>query len=82
MRAYKQAYDTKQKIEKIIALGIKEKIALIKLFEDNDNKQLYLERHGKDRYNRTLGIIYLDDVNINDYMLKSGNAMKYVYIRL
>lgn len=66
-------------IEDVVAKGIKQKQALKKLFEENKDKQLYLERHGIDRYNRTLGVIYLDKLNVNNYMLKSGNAMKYIY---
>lgn len=80
-RAYKQAYQNKMTIEEVIAKGVQQKNALIKLFEDNSKKHLYLVRCGKDVYKRTLGIIYLGNLNINQYMLKSGNAMEYIYIR-
>lgn len=80
-RAYKQAYENKIPIEQVVAQGIKAKLALIELFKTNPNKQLYIERQGKDCYNRTLGILYLAKININKYLLKSGNAMEYVYIK-
>ncbi len=80
-RAYKQAYENKLLIEQVIAEGTKAKRALIELFKMNASKKLYLERHGKDHYNRTLGIIYLGKININKYMLESGNALEYRYIR-
>lgn len=80
-RAYKQAYENKKSIEEVIAEGTKAKLALIQLFKDNSKKQLYLERHNKDCYNRTLGVLYLGKLNINKYMLQSGNALEYKYIR-
>lgn len=80
-RAYKQAYENKLSIEQVVAGGTKAKLALIELFKTNKSKKLYLERHGKDHYNRTLGIIYLGKININKYMLESGNALEYKYVR-
>lgn len=80
-RAYKQAYENKISIEQVVAGGTKAKLALIELFKTNTSKKLYLERHGKDHYNRTLGIIYLGKKNINKYMLESGNALEYKYVR-
>lgn len=81
-RAYKQAYLNKMDIEDVVVKGIKQKQALKKLFEENKDKQLYFERHGIDRYNRILGVIYLDKLNVNNYMLKSGNALKYIYKKI
>lgn len=80
-RAYKQAYENKLPIEQVVAKGAKAKLALIELFKTNSKKQLYLERQGKDCYNRTLGVLYLGKININKYMLQSGNALEYKYIR-
>ena len=74
-----KSYAHKMTIEEVTAKGIQQKQALIRLLEDNKDKQLYLERHGKDIYKRTLGVIYLDDLNVNKYMLESGNAMEYIY---
>ncbi len=80
-RAYTQAYKNKMSIEEVTAKGAQQKKALVKLFETNNKKHLYLLRQGKDSYGRTLGIIYLGRLNINQYMLNSGNAMEYVYIK-
>ena len=41
-------------------------------------KDLKLEWNKRDRYKRILGRVYLDDRNINDYMLSSGGCEKYV----
>lgn len=80
-RAYKQAYLNKMTIEEVVAKGVQQKNALIQLFEDNNKKHLYLVRKGKDTYGRTLGVIYLGNLNINKYMLESGNTLEYIYIK-
>ena len=80
-RAYTQAYKNKMTIEEVTAKGIQQKKVLIKLFETNNKKHLYLLRQGKDAYGRTLGTIYLGNLNINKYMLESGNALEYIYIK-
>lgn len=41
-------------------------------------KDLKLEWSRRDRYKRILGRVYLDDRNINDYMLTNGGCEKYV----
>ncbi len=41
-------------------------------------KDLKLEWSRRDRYKRILGRVYLDDRNINDYMLSSGGCEKYI----
>lgn len=41
-------------------------------------KDLKLEWSRRDRYRRILGKVYLDDRNINDYMLSSGGCEKYI----
>ena len=41
-------------------------------------KDLKLEWSRRDRYKRILGRVYLDDRNINDYMLTDGGCEKYV----
>ncbi len=80
-RAYTQAYKNKMTIEEVTAKGIQQKKVLIKLFETNNKKHLYLLRQGKDAYGRTLGTVYLGNLNINKYMLESGNALEYIYIK-
>ena len=34
-----------------------------------------------DKYNRILGLIYLDNENINEYMLKFGGCEKYIELK-
>ena len=41
-------------------------------------KDLKLEWSRRDRYKRILGRVYLDDRNINDYVLTNGGCEKYV----
>ena len=41
-------------------------------------KDLKLKWSRRDRYKRILGRVYLDDRNINDYMLTNGGCEKYV----
>ena len=41
-------------------------------------KDLTLEWDKRDHYKRILGRVYLDDKNINDYMLSEGGCEKYV----
>ena len=40
-------------------------------------KEVYIEEKGKDRYKRTLGIAYVDTININESLLKCGLAWHY-----
>ena len=41
-------------------------------------KQVRVETHGTDRYRRTLGVVYLDDKDINAQMVSEGLAWAYV----
>jgi len=41
------------------------------------NKQVAIRKTGIDRYGRTLGIVYLDSLNVNEEMLKDGMAWHY-----
>lgn len=41
-------------------------------------KELVLKWKQRDKYKRILGKIYLDDEDINEYMLKNGGCQKYV----
>lgn len=40
-----------------------------------ENKEVKCFNQGKDVYKRILGICYIDDLNINQEMVKSGNAV-------
>lgn len=44
-----------------------------------EGKQIELESHGKDKYDRTLGYLYLNNKLINKEILKQGLATLYVY---
>lgn len=41
-------------------------------------KELVLKWKQRDKYKRILGKIYLDDEDINEYMLKNGDCQKYI----
>ena len=80
-RAYKQAYENNISIEEVVSRGMNSKLFLIKTFKEHTDKQLYIKIKGKDDYQRILGEVFLDNININEYMLKNGKAMKYNYFR-
>lgn len=43
------------------------------------NKEVRIEKTGEDRYGRTLGYVYVDDVCVNKELLKQGMAWHYKY---
>ena len=43
------------------------------------NKVVKVTDKGLDRYGRTLGIVYLDTLNINEKLIQEGYAWHYVY---
>lgn len=40
-------------------------------------KTIRIDCKGKDKYGRTLGIVYVDSVNVNETLIKEGLAWKY-----
>ncbi|MBC2856984.1 thermonuclease family protein [Cetobacterium sp. 2A] len=54
--------------------GIKSLDVLKKLI---DKKEVEIDVKDKDRYGRVVGIVYYNGMNINLYMLKTGNAWWY-----
>ena len=42
-----------------------------------NNKDVYFSFKGIDKYNRALGILYVDNVNINDELVKTPYCMPY-----
>lgn len=54
--------------------GNKSKQALTALIS---NQNVTISAHGKDRYGRTLGTIYLNQKNINKLMVQNGEAWAY-----
>jgi micrococcal nuclease len=54
--------------------GSKAKIFLSSLIF---SKKILIDDKGQDRYGRTIGVVYLDGLNINEEMLKNGMAWHY-----
>ena len=77
-RAYKQAYIEKLTIDEVVKRG-KESQNFLQTLYDNSSKNAYLDFKGLDRYNRALGIIYLDNQNLNDTLRQNGGCMVYIY---
>lgn len=42
-----------------------------------DRKEVKVDVKDKDQYGRVVGVVYLDDLNVNLYMLETGNAWWY-----
>ena len=64
-RAYKQAYENNMTIEDVVEKGNRAKAELVNQL---DNQDIYMEFKGLDIYGRVLGILYINDLNINNYM--------------
>ena len=75
-RALWQSEYYKLSIGQVIQKGLFSKQKLIDLI--GKRTDLILKWKKRDRYKRILGYIYLDDLNINQYMLKYGGCEKYV----
>ena len=54
-------------------------VSTAKLKELIDHKMVICEIDGKDRYKRYLGTCYINEVNINSYMVNTGNAFATSY---
>ena len=54
--------------------GIKAKLALINLISSHQVKCLI---HGKDRYQRLIGTCFVNEININEWLVKKGWALAY-----
>jgi endonuclease YncB( thermonuclease family) len=76
-----QAEYYNKSIDEVIRLGNFSKsmlhAAVIGELITTDKKVILIEK-GKDKYYRTLGYLYINGVNINEYMLKYGKCEKYV----
>ena len=60
--------------EKELGLAAKERLEEL-LRAHND--QFILESHGIGKYGRCLGVLFIDDKNINDLLLSEGHAREY-----
>lgn len=76
-RAYKQAYQNNISIEEVVRRGKESKLILTHFLKTHPD--ITIETHGTDKYGRTLGVVYANGTNVNEYMLYNGGAMKYVY---
>lgn len=74
-RAYRQAYNNNLTIDEVIKNGKFSKKFLINLYKKS-NVQTF-EFMGLDYYKRPLGVLYFDDVNINQKMLNHGGCLKF-----
>ncbi len=78
-RAYKQAYETKRTIEDVIKSGIAAKDYLLDLVNENPTGYVDIEFFGLDKYGRKLGVLYKNNKNLNNEMLKSGFCAVFEY---
>lgn len=78
-RCIKQSEYYHLSIGAVIQKGINAK----RILEDKlkGKKELTLKWQKRDKYNRILGLIYLDNENINEYMLKFGGCEKYIELK-
>lgn len=79
-RAYKQAYLNKISIEDVVKNGLESKKILANLLRNNNNITFKTTDVDK-RYNRLVGILYVGDINVNEYMIQKGGCLVYEYKR-
>lgn len=77
-RAYKQAYLNKITIEEVVEKGKESKTILANLLQNQNNVTVKFTDIDN-RYNRNVGILYINNININEYMIKNGGCMPFEY---
>ena len=77
-RAYKQAYNDNLTIDEVIKKGDNAKKYLNELYKKS-NKKIYLDFRGLDMYKRVLGILYFDELNINEDLKTKNYCNRYKY---
>lgn len=77
-RAYKQAYLNKITIEEVVQKGKESKTILTNLLQNQNNITVKFT-DVDNRYNRNVGILYINNININEYMIKNGGCMDFEY---
>ncbi len=70
-RAYKQAYLNKITIEEVVEKGKESKTILTNLLQNQNNVTVKFT-DVDNRYNRNVGILYINNINVNEYMIKNG----------
>ncbi len=73
-RAYHQAYDNDLSIDEVIARGKQSTAYFENLYKANKDKQVYLDFKGVDYYGRALGVIYFDNLNVNEDLQKTAGV--------
>lgn len=73
-----QAEHYNKSIDEVIKLGNQSKEILQDFVNQQADGKVVLVDRGKDKYKRTLGVLYIDGVNVNDYMLQYGKCEKYM----
>lgn len=73
-----QAEHYNKSINEVINLGNQSKEILQDFVNQQADGKVVLVDRGKDKYKRTLGVLYIDGVNVNDYMLQYGKCEKYM----
>lgn len=76
-RAYKQAYLNNLSVEDVVLKGKFSKDYLEKLYKDRQSNNIYLDFKGIDIYGRALGIVYFDDLDVNQNLKDFGGCMFY-----
>lgn len=76
-RAYKQAYIGKLDIDEVIKKGDKGKTYLKNLLKNSSSTSF--DFMGVDMYGRVLGVVWFDELNINEELLKNGGCMPYTF---
>ena len=76
-RAKSQAYDEKIDVESVIKKGLSSKEYLKEL--KNNAKDISFEFKGIDKYSRVLGILYFDNININQKLIDEKYCKVYEY---
>lgn len=67
---------TRDKEEKVKGIAAKERVEEL-LAEHNNKFVLKTELDKKGKYGRVLGVIYLNDVNMNELLVEEGHARPY-----
>ncbi len=76
-RAYKQAYQNNLSIDEVVDKGLNSKRYLEELYAQNKNSKTSIEFKGLDIYNRVLGVLYFDKLNVNENLKLHGGCMMY-----
>lgn len=74
-RAYRQAYEDNIKIETVIEKG-KDATNYLKTLHKKSN-DIFFDLAGIDKYGRALGVLYFNNTNINELLLKENYCKPY-----